>query len=127
MSTIDVVVPRSGCVVMAVVSLLTGCDDGTLSAGGSPGCPVIDNPAATLSGYQQFPPQQKIGDPRAQDPTYVYLVAGRWMADQGTLLVDAGRGPFADADGVVFESAGTYDEGGGQLHLQFTHLVPVNA
>ncbi len=54
----------------------------------------------------------------------VYLVAGRWIAAQGTLEVDAGKGPFS-ADGVVLESSGTYDRGNGVLDLQFNHLVPV--
>jgi hypothetical protein len=55
----------------------------------------------------------------------VYLVAGRWLASHGSLVVEAGVGPFAGAEGVSFESAGTYDEGGGSLDLQFTHLIPV--
>ena len=54
----------------------------------------------------------------------VYLVAGGWLAAEGTLLVDAGTGPFGSADDVVLESAGTYDEGG-QLDFQFNHLFPV--
>jgi hypothetical protein len=55
----------------------------------------------------------------------VYLVAGRWIAGHGTLVVDAGTGPFGTADDVLLESSGTYDEGGGRLDLQFNHLVPV--
>ncbi len=55
----------------------------------------------------------------------VYLVAGRWIAGHGTLVVDAGTGPFGTTDDVLLESSGTYDEGGGRLDLQFNHLVPV--
>jgi hypothetical protein len=84
-----------GSLVMAVMALLTGCDDATLGGGGSGACPVIDNPAATLSGYQQFTPDQKAGDPRAQDPTYVYLVAGR----EAVVLT----GPTTADDGQPFQ------------------------
>ncbi|HXU06303.1 MAG TPA: hypothetical protein VN903_35350 [Polyangia bacterium] len=39
-------------------------------------CTVIADPAHPLDGYKQFSPDEKMGDPRAQIPTYVYLVAG---------------------------------------------------
>ncbi len=55
----------------------------------------------------------------------VYLVTGRWVAEHGSLVVAAAEGPFATADDLVFQSPGTYDEGGGHLQFQFSHLVPV--
>ena len=55
----------------------------------------------------------------------VYVTAGRWLAREGTLLVDPAVGPFRDAPDLVFEEQGWNLDGEGRLEPQFLHLLPV--
>jgi hypothetical protein len=58
-----------------------------------------------------------------RDPA-VYLVAGRWIADHGSLVVPAGGAWLGSSNLTVLNSAGTYQIPGGRLEFQFLHLVP---
>jgi len=54
----------------------------------------------------------------------VYFSTGKWLAEHGTLLVDGATGGFADIDGVVGWSQGTYQgRPDGLLYPQFMHLT----
>ena len=56
----------------------------------------------------------------------VYLTTGRWLADEGTLLVSGKVGGFADIQDVEAESPGYYEvRDDGTLDPQFLHLLPV--
>ncbi len=55
----------------------------------------------------------------------VYVTAGRWLAGEGTLLVDPAVGPFATGPGLVFEEQGWNLNDDGRLEPQFLHLLPV--
>jgi hypothetical protein len=56
----------------------------------------------------------------------VYLTTGRWLADEGTLLVSGKVGGFADMDGITSDSPGFYEvRDDGTLDPQFLHLLPV--
>ena len=67
----------------------------------------------------------------SRDPG-IYLITGRWLADEGELPIDAAVGPFADADTVDPASAlGFFPEGypddpspTSELQPQFVHLYP---
>ena len=67
----------------------------------------------------------------SRDPG-IYLITGRWLADEGELPIDAAVGPFADADTVDPASAlGFFPEGypddpspTSELQPQFLHLYP---
>jgi len=60
-----------------------------------------------------------------RDPA-IYLSTGRWLAEEGTLLVSGKVGGFAGLDAVTAESPG-YDEvrDDGTLDPEFLHLLPV--
>jgi hypothetical protein len=59
-----------------------------------------------------------------RDPA-VYLTTGQWLADHGTLLIDARVGPFERSSRLQFVSSGLYDvRSDGLLHPQFLHLLP---
>lgn len=55
----------------------------------------------------------------------VYNTAARWLAREGTLLVDPAVGPFADRPGLRFEEQGWHLDDEGRLEPQFLHLLPV--
>jgi len=56
----------------------------------------------------------------------VYLSTSRWVADEGTLVVDGATGGFARAPGVTAAGLGFYELGdGSRLSPQFLHLLPV--
>lgn len=56
----------------------------------------------------------------------VYLTTGRWLADEGTLLVDGAVGGFAGVDGVDAAALGFYDtRDDGTVDPQFLHTLPV--
>ena len=67
----------------------------------------------------------------SRDPG-IYLITGRWLADEGELPIDAAVGPFADSDAVDPASAlGFFPEGypddpspTSELQPQFVHLYP---
>lgn len=54
----------------------------------------------------------------------VYLVAGRWIAQHGSLVVPAGNAWLGTFNSTVLNSSGTYQLPGGRLEFQFLHLVP---
>ena len=54
----------------------------------------------------------------------VYNTAARWVAREGTLLVDPAVGPFADRPGLRFEEQGWHLDDEGRLEPQFLHLLP---
>jgi hypothetical protein len=55
----------------------------------------------------------------------VYVVAARWLADEGTLLVAGGEGAFATGDGLRYAGAGFVpSESGDHLYAQFPALFP---
>ena len=55
----------------------------------------------------------------------VYNTSARWLAREGTLLVDPAIGPFADRPGLTFEEQGWNLDDDGRLEPQFLHLLPV--
>ncbi len=55
----------------------------------------------------------------------VYAAAGKWIASNGTLEVQAGKAWAAKGTEFNWTSAGMYPEGDGQLEFQFNHLAPV--
>lgn len=54
----------------------------------------------------------------------VYASAGKWIAEHGTLVVNAGK-PWAGILPVDYGSAGMYTEPAGTVEFQFNHLSPV--
>ena len=54
----------------------------------------------------------------------VYLIAGRWLAQHGSLVVPAGQVWAPVAKSTFLYSAGTYQMAGGQVQFQFAHLLP---
>jgi len=64
--------------------------------GGTPTCTplVVADPALSLDGYTTYPPAKKQNDPRAGEPSYVYLAAG----SEGVVIpgpeVPSGAAPF---------------------------------
>jgi hypothetical protein len=59
-----------------------------------------------------------------RDPA-AYVTAGRWLARDGTLEPTVAVGPFADAEGLRFDSLAVPDSGDGTVELQFNHTLPV--
>lgn len=55
----------------------------------------------------------------------VYVTTARWLAAEGTLLVDPAVGPFAGRDDLGFEEQGWNLDDDGRLEPQFLHLLPV--
>ena len=55
----------------------------------------------------------------------VYNTTARWLAREGTLLVDPAVGPFADHASLSFEEQGWNLDEDGRLEPQFLHLLPV--
>ena len=56
----------------------------------------------------------------------VYVTTGRWLADEGTLLVSGKVGGFAGFEELTAESPGYYEvRDDGTLDPQFLHLLPV--
>ena len=55
----------------------------------------------------------------------VYNTTARWLAREGTLLVDPAVGPFADHPKLSFEEQGWNLDDDGRLEPQFLHLLPV--
>jgi hypothetical protein len=55
----------------------------------------------------------------------VYNVAGKWIAENGTVVVHAGSTWADTAAGYGFTGAGMYSVGHGDLEFQFTHMYPV--
>ncbi len=55
----------------------------------------------------------------------VYNTAARWLAREGTLLVDPAVGPFAGRADLVFEEQGWNLDDTGRLEPQFLHLLAV--
>lgn len=55
----------------------------------------------------------------------VYNTAARWLAREGTLLVDPAVGPFAGRADLVFEEQGWNLDDEGRLEPQFLHLLAV--
>ncbi len=56
----------------------------------------------------------------------VYVTTAKWLANEGTLLVDGAVGGFEGIDGVTGYSLGYYEErSDGLLNPQFMHLLPV--
>lgn len=55
-----------------------------------------------------------------------YLAVAGWLAEDGSLLVDADFGPFTDIEGLRLDLPGFYDRTGGrtQLEPQFMHAFP---
>lgn len=54
----------------------------------------------------------------------VYLIAGRWLAQHGSLVVPAGQPWKAVSQSTFLYSAGTYQMPGGRVQFQFAHLLP---
>jgi hypothetical protein len=54
-----------------------------------------------------------------------YANTGRWIARDGSLEVDARRGPFADEPSLHFDSFAVYEMPNGRVQFQFSHLLPV--
>jgi hypothetical protein len=54
----------------------------------------------------------------------VYAVAGRWIAEHGSLVVPAGAPWLSVGANVDMWSAGMYPQPGGTVEFQFPHLVP---
>ena len=80
---------------------------------------VIIASAVSAAGYSS---EQLL---TSRDPG-VYLTTGRWLADEGTLLVSGTVGGFADIQDVEAESPGYYEvRDDGTLDPQFLHLLPV--
>lgn len=58
----------------------------------------------------------------------VYLTTSRWLANEGTLVIDARKGAFVNQKGLTYgEQAFNEDPAGapGRLFPQFLHLLPV--
>jgi hypothetical protein len=54
-----------------------------------------------------------------------YVTAGRWIARNGSLEVDAKNGPFDRQPALSFSSWAVSDDGNGTLQIDFAHLLPV--
>src|SRR5262245_8211036 len=68
----------SSFLTIALALLVISCDARQLSTTETSAlCTVISDPAIHLDDYGQFSPEKKMGDPRAQSASYVYLVAGQ--------------------------------------------------
>ena len=83
--------------------------------------------AAGFAGFNAHYSSQHVLTER--DPA-VYNTTGRWLADHGKLLIDAGQEPYTglrDRGRVHFASAGYYETSRtphGELYAQFAHLFP---
>lgn len=59
-----------------------------------------------------------------RDPGF-YVNAAKWIVEDGSLVVDAAVGPFADHDGLGYETPGMPSPDMGTLNFQGNHLLPV--
>ncbi len=59
-----------------------------------------------------------------RDPGF-YVNAAKWIAEEGSLEVDAEVGPFANHDGLGYETPGLPSPSPGTLNFQGNHLLPV--
>ncbi len=56
----------------------------------------------------------------------VYVTTAKWLANEGTLLVDGAIGGFEGVDGISAQSLGYYEvRADGLLNPQFMHLLPI--
>jgi hypothetical protein len=53
-----------------------------------------------------------------------YVTAGRWIARDGSLEIDAKNGPFDNQPSLRFSSWAVSDDGDGNLQIDFAHLLP---
>lgn len=74
-----------------------------------------------LSVWHAFEASQHLLTDR--DPG-VYVTTGRWLAREGSLLVEPAVGPFAGHPDLRFEEQGWNLDGDGRLQPQFLHLLP---
>jgi hypothetical protein len=59
-----------------------------------------------------------------RDPGF-YVNAAKWIVEDGSLVVEAEVGPFADHDGLGYETPGMPSPERGVLNFQGNHLLPV--
>ena len=93
-----------------------------ISGGVLPVVAVVVILGASVGSAAFFPAEHLITN---RDPG-VYLTTGRWLADEGTLLVSGATGGFADVEDITAASPGYYEvRDDGTVDPQFLHLLPV--
>jgi hypothetical protein len=109
--------PLGASLLAGVLASLSACDarqltvDDDMTVSGL--CTVIADPAYPLNGYEQFPPEQKMADPRAQSSDYVYLVAGREaVAIAGPAIPFAESAVTVQAEGITVENPTAFSADG---------------
>ncbi|HEX2576680.1 MAG TPA: hypothetical protein VHK88_10060, partial [Aquihabitans sp.] len=123
---------------LGVAVLVRGRPTGPASRPAHAGAAIALVLAAAFAAFAGATPSQNVVLER--DPGS-YMTTARWLADEGTLEIDARDGAFEDVAGLRFAGAAVYDVGtpppappgappdqvqqSGELETQFNHLAPV--